>query len=341
VSSQPDSRESRGPQVARFCIGGALSLVTVWLAARGVDWSAFIDNLRRVNTLWLSTAVMCLLAGYCAIAFRWRSLLRETCSLTLTTAFEFTMIGYLAGLVLPARLGDLAKVVLVARHTSASSSRVLGSVVLERLSDMVMLLLLAAAFSLTASIPPMFKNALLALAVITAIVIVFLTAGVEHWRYLVDPPLRLLPEQMARSIEMNFLQVSNGLRALRQPRQLIAVLMQTIGCWIWSALAMTAFIWACGLQLPWYAGLFILVLTNLGGILPVSPGSIGVYHFLAVTAVTIWAPDTTAALSFAVVTHAVSMLVVVAAGAVSLARRGLSIDTLRAQLAVGGASAKS
>lgn len=333
MSRATDIRENRWRGVVRLCIGGVVSLLMVWLAARGVTWADLVENLRRVNMSWLLIGVVCVLAGYLATAFRWRALLRATCPLALTTAFEFTMIGYLAGLVLPARLGDVAKVVLVGRHTGASSSRVLGSVVLERLADMVMLLLLAAVFSLTASIPAMFKNALMALALITVIVIVFLALGVEHWRHLVGPFLRLLPQRIALSIDKNLTQASNGMQALRRPKQLLVVLMQTTVSWGCAALAMTALSWACGLRLPWYAGPFILVLTNLGGIIPVSPGAIGVYHFLAVTAVTIWAPDTTAALSFAVVTHAVSLLVIVAAGALSLARHGLSIGTLRTQLA--------
>ena len=326
---------SRRRGAARLLIGGAVSALMVWLAARGVAWSAFVDNLQGVNISWLLVGVVCALAAYGAMAFRWRALLWATSPLPLPAVFDFTMIGYLAGLVLPARLGDIVKVVLVGRRASVSRSRVIGSVMIERLADVVMLLGLAAVFSLTASLPAVFKSALLVLAFVTAVAIAVLSLGAEHWQYLVHPFLKLLPAQMVPSITMNLTQAAEGLQALRRPRQLFSVLVQTAISWGLSALAMTAFVWACGLQLPWHAGLFILVLTNLGGVIPVSPGSIGVYHFLAVSAVTIWAPDASAALSFAVITHVVSLLIILGAGTVSLARQGLSLGTLQGQLAVG------
>jgi uncharacterized membrane protein YbhN (UPF0104 family) len=80
---------------------------------------------------------------------------------------------------------------------------------------------------------------------------------------------------------------------------------------------------------PWYAGMFVLVVVNFGTAIPSSPGFVGVYHFLAVRALGAWAPDPSAALAYAIGTHALNVVVNVVLGAVYLAREGLTLGFLR------------
>ena len=86
---------------------------------------------------------------------------------------------------------------------------------------------------------------------------------------------------------------------------------------------------AFGLPLPWYAGFLVILLTNLGGILPSSPGSIGVFHYMTVLALTTLGTDHTDALSFALVTHAMTMLLIVVTGFWGLAHQGLTLRAVR------------
>jgi uncharacterized membrane protein YbhN (UPF0104 family) len=82
------------------------------------------------------------------------------------------------------------------------------------------------------------------------------------------------------------------------------------------------------LPVPWYAGLFVAVVVNLGGLVPSSPGAIGVYHYLAVLALSPWLHDSGIALGFAIVTHALGLTVVISCGGASLIHQGVSLHAL-------------
>jgi uncharacterized membrane protein YbhN (UPF0104 family) len=75
---------------------------------------------------------------------------------------------------------------------------------------------------------------------------------------------------------------------------------------------------ASHLRLPWRAALLVLVMVNLGSIIPSSPGSIGVVHFLAVMALSPWMIEREVAVGFSIVLHAVSLLVTVVLGGACL-----------------------
>ena len=313
-----------------LALGIAVSAVCLWLASRNVEWSLLSSHVRRVQLVPFLGGLAAIFTAFVVMAYRWRTLLAHAAPVSIGDAFDFTMIGFLAGLIVPQRLGDVAKVVLLARSARVSRTTVLGSVVLERLSDVIMLLLLAAVFALTVRLPILLSAGLIALAAVTPLVAIALWFGPAFWQRLLSPLHRLLPHRRAAAIEELLVKFGGGVQAIRNRRQFGMALALAALVWLLSGLSMSAYIVAFGLRLPWYAGFLVILLTNLGGILPSSPGSIGVYHYMTVLALTVWTPDRTSALTFAIVTHAVTLLLVAVVGAWSLARQGLSLRSLRA-----------
>ena len=80
---------------------------------------------------------------------------------------------------------------------------------------------------------------------------------------------------------------------------------------------------------PWHAGAFTIVIINLAGILPAPPAGIGVYHYAAMVGVSPWLADPSRGFAFALISHALSVAVVLVIGTWSLARKGLSVRALR------------
>ena len=86
---------------------------------------------------------------------RWRMLLRPLGDVPVLSArWSATVIGFGAGAVLPFRLGELVRPALVARKTGMKMSAALSSVVLERLFDMLIVLLCFLVVSFTQPVPP-------------------------------------------------------------------------------------------------------------------------------------------------------------------------------------------
>ena len=98
--------------------------------------------------------------------------------------------------------------------------------------------------------------------------------------------------------------------------------------WTFAGIAMLCNVRAFDLQVPWYSAFFVLLVVNLGGVIPASPGSVGLYHYLAMLALTVWITDADRALGFAVVAHATGLGVTTLLGLASLAARHESLFRL-------------
>ena len=86
------------------------------------------------------------------MAYRWHVLLEGTVKVSVADTFDCIAIGFLSGLVMPQRLGDVVKVVVLARRAGASR-RCSWHRRAGRLSDVIMLLALAATFAITVELP--------------------------------------------------------------------------------------------------------------------------------------------------------------------------------------------
>lgn len=314
----------------QLIVGAIVSALLLWLATRNVEWRTFVASIRRVHLPMLGLGAATGFGAFAAMALRWRTVLGRRCPVAIDQVFHFTMIGFLAGLVIPQRLGDLVKIVLLARKTGYSRTMVFGSVVIERLSDVVILLLLAGVFAATMNLPAGVGIGLAVLAAATIGLGLILLFDASRWRALETRVVRMLPEKIGRRVDGMAERFSAGTDVLRDRKQAIKAFGFATLVWSLAGLSMVAYVKAFDLQVPWYAGLFVLVLTNFAGILPSSPGGIGVYHYFVVLGITTWTHDRAGALSVAVVSHAMSVLVVVLAGSWSLTQQRLSFGRIRA-----------
>ena len=90
--------------------------------------------------------------------------------------------------------------------------------------------------------------------------------------------------------------------------------------WAFFSTAMIACVAASSAPAPVTGGLLLTVLTNLGGLVPSSPGSIGIYHVLAVLALSITATSKDVALAVAVVSHALIVIAQLLLGVAGFSR---------------------
>ena len=311
-----------------FAVGllvGALMLV---LAVRQVAWSSVATAVRGASPGWLAVAMLGYAATQAFIALRWRSLTGTRDRMSFGDAFDFLMVGAVASLVLPPRLGDVVRAVAAGRYNDLSSSRMLGTIVIERLLDVVMLLGIGATLSVLMPISVAIRWALgtlLAVAMAASVVVWMGPSG----------PLGLLAKVVTRfrGTDSRLLQMVerfiDGISVVREPDRIPNSFGMGLLVWLSTAAAVSSTIIAFGIPAPWYAGAFVVLLINLGGLIPAPPAGIGVYHYFAMLAISPWAVDSGASFAFALVSHAISITVVLILGTVSLARKGISLRGLR------------
>jgi uncharacterized protein (TIRG00374 family) len=236
----------------------------------------------------------------------------------LAACYHAIAVALLAQNILPARLGEAARVVTLARAGAVSPSVAAGAVVLGRVLDLLALIAVTTLPALALGLPALARvalggAALGALLVGALALLVTARARVTAWAARLGP-------RWARAIGG----FTDGLEALRSPPRLGLALAASLGAPSLSALAYACALHAFGLGGLGVEGALALTATVfLAVALPSAPSSLGVYH-AAVTwlLAALGAPPAPAA-ALAVATHALSTLVSIAAGAASLARVGL------------------
>jgi uncharacterized protein (TIRG00374 family) len=315
-------------RTVRLIAGVAVSATCVWIVARRTDWPSLGAAVAHVNVAWLGAAVLAQTAAFGVAGLRWRRLVDRRVRLSWLQAFESLMIGNFTNLVVPTRLGDVMRGLLVARRGAVPVGPVIAAIVVERVADLLMLVTIGFSLSMIVPVPPGVAVAIRSLAGATfGAILCFVVAGdrfarIARWLLKLVAPA--LAEPVGRHLEGFVVELKAAGGAARMAS---VVALSATAWWLFGAAFVCAIV-AFHLPVPWYAGLFVAVVVNLGGLVPSSPGAIGVYHYLAMLALTPWLHDAGTALGFAIVTHALGLAVVIACGGLSLVHQGLSLHAL-------------
>ncbi|GIW13823.1 MAG: membrane protein [Tepidiforma sp.] len=326
--------------LARSAPGFVLTAGSVALLWQVVPWTPTVASLRTADPLFVALAIICLVASVTAKTVRWRLLLPEASPVTTRRLYRILHISFLLNNVLPARLGDVARVAMTARQPGLRLGHVLSSMLTERVTDTITLLLCFLAISPFLPFPARYESfrtaAWLLVAVAAAVVI-----GVALFR------TRL--HAVARSERLrNRLPVNERLRAeaasFGEGLASLFARDRVVHIWGWSWTAWTGafainylLMRALHIDAPVAVAVLLTCTTNLAMMLPSSPGAIGVFHVAATASLLPFGVPETRALSFAILAHLVNVVPVSLIGAalLVLGQERLSAGWLRreAQLA--------
>ena len=315
----------------RFLIGMAITATCLGAGIHFVNWSEMVLAFAPVGAGHIALSAVLISVAQVLWAMRWHSLIGVN-AIPLRNVFRYTMIGCLANAILPARPGGVVRLVLLKKGGRIGYSRGLATIVVERLFDMVALCALALSISLTVTLP---ISVTVALNLIGGASLGLLLLLVLLNRHAARLP-RLSRRHAAfkgRLVGAFILKLENfavALDILRAPHQLIRCALLTIAGW--SVFAASLYVLSLGFRLPSppAAVLLVMVTTNLGAIIPSSPGSLGVYHFMAVLALSVWNVDLDLALAFAIGAHALPLAIQIVAGILSVWAEDLQVSNLTA-----------
>ncbi len=319
---------------SRFAIGVLISALFLFLALRNVEWVEVLNAWRAARPLGLAAGALMAVACWGIGAIRWRVLLAPAPGLRIRDTFAYISIGYLANTILPFRLGELARATLIGRKKKLGVGRALGSIAVERVFDLLTVITITLLLTLLMKIPPAIQAGLasmIGLALVALAILLALSLNQERLHRLTAVMARLMPHRVAERLVGLATSFAGGAGAIRRPSGLAAVVGLSAALWTVAGAATLVWVRAFNLAAPWYAGYFVLVVVNLGSAIPSSPGYIGVYHYLAVLALSMWVPERGPALAYAIGTHALITLANISLGSFFLAREGVSLRSLEKQ----------
>ena len=310
VSVVPD-RNRRGVWIAAV-IGIPASAAFLFLAVRGADLGAVWQTLQDVRWGPMALAVVCMGVVYWLQAARWKRIAQTSASQR--QYVEMVVSGVAVNNVLPGRVGDLLRARWVSRG-AFSGGRGLATVVIDRGFDLVVLaLFLVGTLPLVTDEPWVDRIVVGSVVVLLAFGVGLLAArSYTRRRPRARRPHRSLARRFAR----------DTLEGLSQPLGTSRFMLLVISVAAWTTWAVAAILVAraVGIDLSLVDALFVTGAINLGVAIPSSPGFVGTYQWLGVSALALFGVPQEAALAFAIAMQAVWYVPTTLVGAVFLVAR--------------------
>ncbi|HEX7058534.1 MAG TPA: glycosyltransferase [Solirubrobacterales bacterium] len=330
------SRRRRAARRVGLGVAGAMGIGLTALAAQKIGVDNVVSSIVRSDATWVlvACALMALSLFFRAASWYWiaRAALpnRPIRRRDVTSA---TMIGVLMSATLPARLGEPARAMTLARRTGRMRETfpvLLGTLVSQTMLNLIALLMLGV---IIVSTTPLFHSGTQKIFAFSLVPLILLLV------VLLAPALmrRGGNGRLARigaTLRGGLLQVRRGLAVFRKPRRGLAAALAQLSAWAIQLAACWALLFALNLdgQAGIGAAAAVLFAVNVTAVVPATPSNIGVFQLAVISVLhTGFGVGTADALAYGVILQAVEIATAVTLGLPALVREGLTWSDLRIQ----------
>src|SRR5438552_1299318 len=228
----------------RLAGGALLALILLGVFFRGVDWDALGGAFRAADHRYLAGVVAVTVLTYVLRAWRWGNLLSPLSRVPMPDLFPATVVGFMTGLLVP-RAGEVVRPYLISRRHPIRTSAGFASIVLERLVDLITVLVLFGLYLYALPTPasqtrgPLLGflklgGAMAGAAALTVLVVLLLLHGhAAAMVRLVRRALSPLPSRVVDAVGGAVGTFAEGLAVLKaSPRHLLVIFGQSVLVWL-------------------------------------------------------------------------------------------------------------
>jgi uncharacterized protein (TIRG00374 family) len=286
----------------------------------------WLRELSRVDWKWVAIGMGFDVLSYGVQALRWKWLLSPFGKVKLTHTIRAVYAGLFANLVFPLRPGELLRSYIVSDAEDIRLGRVLGSVGVERLVDLVIATASLAVVSLLVDLPQRFRRVADTLGIITLVLLGIVVVII----YYLEVKLSQNPEYYTgRRMPGKLMRALLGLHAMGTAPTFYAAVFASLLMPACQVLGLWAMMKAYNLQLPFLAAIVVLLIINLGVSLPNAPANFGSYQLFCILGLSVFNVETPTAKGFSFFAFLALTIPFIFLGFVGLVRSGLSLKSMR------------
>ena len=320
-----------GSWFMRPLFGLALSGVCLVLLARtGITREGIASSLEHGNAAVLIPAVALYFVGLFVRSVRWGLLLPGR-MLSSWLLFRTLVIGFMVNDLLPLRLGEVARMMLLARKASTPIGVSFASIVVERVMDGLALIALLGLGMALLGRADWLVQMTVAAGFFLGLTIVLLAAALAPApaRSLVRLLTNPLPTRFGDPLRRLVDGTLDGLKPITNPMIAIGVLGLSLLAWCIEAAMYVVIMAGYNVPNPLAAGPFGAAVANLATLIPSSPGYVGTFDLALQRVLTdVFAVASDVAASATVIIHLTFIVPVVALGLFFLWREDLPLAQL-------------
>ncbi len=345
--------------IISLTVGIVLSASALYLAFRNVPILDLFNYLTSINYLWVIPSILVGLFSFVIRVVRWQIILASVQKVNFWRAFHPLMIGFMINCILPGRLGEIARPVILRKRDNFPVSTGLATVAAERVFDIVLLIILFVVVLATVEISPdltmtfggytlnretletigigMLQLCLVLLAGIVLVtiektrsIINRLIYKIPHMFFFIGPDRKKkLEEKLFTPLVHIVDNFAQGLSLIKDPRKICICLVLSVA--VWSTGALSYYIMSFGspgIELTFLEMTAVMVIICFFIALPSVPGFWGVWEAGGVFAMTIFGVAAKDAAGFTLANHAIQMIPVIIIGFISAVVIGVKIRNI-------------
>jgi uncharacterized protein (TIRG00374 family) len=334
--------------IISLVVGIALSAAALYFAFRNVPLNDLLHYLGSINYLWTFPAVIIALVSFFFRALRWQFILASSHKIGIWRAFHPMMIGFMINCILPGRLGEFARPVILQKNEKIPFATGIATVAAERVFDVCALVLFAVITLATIDMNPEveigfgdFRLNRATLEVIFSRIILMgillivgiIAVSIPIIRRTIQRVILTLPALAFSATEatkttirdkvcaplIRFVDnIALGFSLIKYPKKIMICAIYSLLVWIIAAFSYYVFsLGSPGVHLSFTEMFAVMVIICLFIALPSVPGFWGVWEAGGVFAMSVFGVSTNAAAGFTLANHGVQIIPVIMVGFIS------------------------
>jgi uncharacterized protein (TIRG00374 family) len=298
--------------VAAISFGTFISIVFLYYSIHDLNWVVLFSEIKDIKTNALLYCVSATLASYLLRGLRWATIAHR---ITLKEWDGFTravLLGAFANQVLPLRIGEVVRIYSAKRLLPTSLSLSLMSALLDRLSDVLVLLSSALLVVFVISEDLLRNTGLIKLSFIL-IIGLFVILYLFH-RAILKAIYKIIDRWLSRwavKSKMAIDMLLSLIKQFRRPKNVGRLILIVILVLLIDYLCVMSAINAVGLDLPMGAPLLLWVILAMGSSIPSAPSNLGVYQAAAVWGLSYYQVSSESSIAVSLILQVVTLIVTI------------------------------
>lgn len=329
-------------------LGLIVSILALYLAFRNVPFNDLIIYLASINYVWILPAVVVILLSFALRAYRWKIILESAGKIRFWQSFHPLMIGFMINCILPGRVGEVARPVILQKKENIPFSTGLATVGAERMFDVGMLIILFALLLATIKIDPnldivfgkyhLNKTTLMAVGggtfkLLLLLIIAIVLVVFNKTRNMINDLIKWMPEilffagpDLKKKIQKKMCQplvsvvenFATGFTLVKYPMKICVCFGLSILIWGLAAFSYYLVSLGCpGIELSFIEITAMMIIICFFIALPSVPGYWGIWEAGGVFALLLFGVSSKDAAGFTLANHAIQIFPVIFVGLIS------------------------
>ena len=311
-------------------VGLLISAIGVWLVARDIDLGRLAQALGSAHYEWVVAGIAAIGLTFVVRARRWAILLSPVTYRT-STIISALLVGQVLNFLLPLRVGDVVRSVLLSRASGSSVERVLGSVAIEKAWDWIALTVILAIVTLVDPLPDWFSGPARSVGFVAAIILLIFVVVVftprRLWLHAAPHGSKSIDRVSGRwsvlqrlAVRERVQRLLDSLSALRSGHAIARVVFWSGVTWLLGVVTNVAVMRAFGVD-SWPAAMLWIVVLMIGVAVPPSIAALGIFEALSVLALTAFGIPNETALAIGLTLHVIVFVPQTIAAVLALVRQ--------------------